>query len=1000
MRSFVLLLVYWLFFLQTGSAQQTQIKGKVLDSKQSPIAGATVSAKGGKIAVLTDENGEFNISVGSSAQQLTVSYVGYQTQTVRVSGNAVSVSMKATDNLLNEIVVTGYANRSQRNNSGSVAVVPMDEIRSTPVASFDQLLQGQTAGIDVKSGSGQPGASADILIRGRGSINGSVVPLYVVDGVEVRAQDFSTVNPADFESITILKDAASTAIYGSRGANGVIVITTRKGRNGATRYGYNLQVGNAQMPKNKLILMNAQQKVFFEDSIAGNPWGWTPEQFDSLKNINTDWNDYVFKRGSTLSHELYASGGNEKTTFYTSFNYLDQKGTVLNTFLKRYTGRLNMAHTDGNLKIGVNLGGGWSQQQNTFEGDQSVGSPLNTVIWALPYETPYTSTGAYTNSVQFPFWINPVEDLKVNPRTNWELKLTGSAYLEYKIPRLNNLTYRLNMGGDYSQVEAFNIINNGSQSANQSDAFGTSYAANGQVRRSLDRRFIYTVTNSLNYKTFLDKGKQHALGASVYMEFLRDKGRNFDYTGYGLLLPFQNEAGLVAGTSTNGFIPTVGGGFPQNSSLLSYFGTLDYGFKDRYYLTLSARTDGSSKLSPDNRWTQYGSAGASWIVSDESFFSSQIVNLLKLKASYGSVGNQNGIGQFPYLQQFDRSTYSGKGTLEISTLGNPQLTWEKRTTTNIGVDAAFVNNRITLSLEVYRSLTSGLYFSPFVPSTSGGNGNILANSGNMENKGIEIMLGFKIIDNKAIRWTLNGNFSYNKNTIKKLPNNQSLIIAPNGLQVLQVGKPVNSFYLVRFAGVDPETGSSLYYTADGKTTTTDFSTDNRVVLGSSDAPYNGGIRNVIAVKGFELSAYLTYSFGNYIFNNAIYNVQYGGYSTSGFSAEALNAWTTPGQKTNFPIITENTQSNTTRFLENDNFWRLRNISLSYGLPETVCKKLKLQALRVFFQGQNLYTHTKFRGWDPEVSSVQDPDGGTGNYTVAGSQYPTLKTLTFGLNLGF
>lgn len=803
-----------------------------------------------------------------------------------------------------------------------------------------------------------------------------------------------------------MKDAASTAIYGSRGANGVIVITTRKGKSGKTKFSYDVQYGQSTIPKNHLILMNTPQKIDFEKNIAGNPYGWTQSGFDSLSKINTNWDNYVFRKAPTQSHQLSMSGGNEKTTFYASLAYLDQEGTLIHTGLNRYNGRLNIAHSEKNLKVGINMSGGWSKFIGSYEGDQSIGSPLNTVIWALPYETPFTSTGAYTNSIQFPYWINPVEGLTVNPQTSWQLKLTGNAYLEYNIPGINNLTYRINAGGDYSQFETFNIINNGSQSADQNAAFGNAYEGNGQVTRALDRRFRYTITNSLTYKSYIDKEKDHSLSASIYTEFVKNQGRNFGYTGYGLLLPFNNEAGLVAGTSSNNFIPIVNGGFPENSALLSYFSAVDYGYKNRYFISLTGRTDGSSRLSPQNRWTQYGSVGASWILSDENFFKADFISLLKLKVSIGSVGNassgsgvttQNGLGEFPYLQQYGRGNYAGQGTLQIGRLGNTNLTWEKRRTENIGLDAAFFQSRIRTSIEVYKSLTTGLYFSPFVPSTSGGNGTILSNNGSMENKGVELSLGISIIDRKNFKWSIDANYAYNKNTIKSLPNNQDLQINPNGIQVLQIGKPLNSFYLVRYAGVDPATGSSLYYTKDGKSTTDMFSTGNRVTLGTSDAPYNGGFTNTFRYKGFELQAFITVSWGNYIFNYARWNVEYGGYSTSGFAAAALNAWTTPGQKTDFPIITENTQLNTTRYLEKDDFWRLRNVMLSYNLPKSFCEKAKLQALRIFIQGQNLFTHFTFQGWDPEVSPIQDPNR-ISSSTVLGSQYPALKTLTVGLNL--
>jgi len=699
------------------------------------------------------------------------------------------------------------------------------------------------------------------------------------------------------------------------------------------------------------------------------------------------------------SHQISASGGTDKTTFYSSLAMLDQEGVTVFTGLKRYTGRINVAHSDQAYKFGVNLSGGWSNFRGTAEGNQSIGAPLNTVLWALPYEPVYQTDGSYTNSVQFPFWLNPIEELKENADDSWQLKSTGNVYAEINLPWIKNLTYRINAGGDFSQFETFAITKRGTQSAQQNVAFGQAFRGEGEIGRSYDRRFRYTITNSLTYRTFLDNNNQHSLTTSVYTEYLRNRGRNFNFTGYGLLLPFDNEAGLVTGTASNGYIPVVGGGFPENSSLMSYFGTADYGFKNRYFLSLSGRTDGSSRLSTDNRWTQYGSVGASWVVSDESFFQTKAINFLKLRASYGSVGNQNGIGEFPYIQQYSRGTYGGQGTLQITRLGNTDLTWERRRTANLGLDFEVLKNRLRGSVEVYNSLTKGLYFQPTIPGTSGGNGTILANNGSMANKGVELNLSFSILNNKDYRWTIDANYAYNKNEIKSLPDGQNFQLF-RSFQALQVGKPLNSFYLVRFNGVNPQNGNSQYLEADGKTITELYDANDRVVLGPSDAPHNGGLTNTFNYKGLELSTFFVFNYGNYVYNNARYNIEFYQYTTSGFSRNGLRAWTAPGQVTDFPRIDEATESQTTRFLEKGDFIRLRNVMLSYSLPKTITGKLKVQGARFFIQGQNLYTWHKFQGWDPEVSSINDADGSGANASVSGAQYPSLRSVNFGLNLNF
>ena len=986
--------------INTLLAQTKNVTGKVTDDTNgSGLVGVSIKLKDGNTLGITGKEGDFSITVPANAKLMVFSSVGYDETEVAIGTGNLAVKLAKGNKLLTEVVITtGYGTRSKRANAGSVNVISFDDIKTQPNASFDQLLQGQAPGLNVKTGSGQPGRSADVVIRGKGSINGSTSPLYILDGIEIRDADFSSMNQNDFESISILKDAASTGLYGSRGANGVIVITSKKGRAGKIRFAYDAQMGAAQLPKNQLLLMNTQEKLDFETKVAGNPWGYSDQEVADLRKIDVNWNDFIFRKAKMQSHQLSASGGTEKTTFYTSLGYYNEEGVTIETGLKKYTGRLNVAHTDNNIKIGVNLAGGWSNYNGTSEGNTSVGAPLNTVIWALPYETPYTSTGGYTNSVQFPYWLNPIEDLRLNKNNSAQLKSSGNIYLEYKLPWVKNLTYKINTGGDYSQFEGFSIIQNGTQSANQNDEFGQAYRRNGEVSRSMDRRFRYTVTNSLNYKTALDKNGNHTLSATGFFEFIRRQGRSFNYTGYGLLNPFPNEAGLVAGTVSNEFIPIVGGGYPENSALISYFGSADYAFKNKYFISLMARTDGSSKLSPGNKWTQYGSVGASWIVSEEKFFRLNAINYLKMRASYGSVGNQNGIGEFPYLQQYGKGTFAGAGTLQISRLRNDNLTWEKRNTANIGLDAELFKSKVRVTVEVYQSITKDLYFSPFVPSTSGGNGNILSNNGSMENKGIEVSFGVKIIDTKSFKLSVDANYAYNKNTILALPDNQDFQLYKS-FQALKVGQPFNSFYLVKYAGVNPANGASQYFKKDGKTITEEYDANDAVVFGTSDAPHNAGVTVTANFKGIELSAFGIVSVGNYIYNNARTNVENPGYASSGFAKNGVNAWTTAGQVTNFPSLSDPFFSQTTRFLEKGDFFRLRNVQLSYSLPKSLINKLTIQGVRMFVQGQNLYTKFNFQGWDPEVSTVSSGDSNS-NADVSGAQYPTLKRVTFGFNVTF
>ncbi len=979
-------------------AQDITITGKVTSASDNlPLPGVSVTVKGGSIlGTQTDEQGNYKIVVPTVSKTLLFRYIGFKEVEMPIT-TIVNVKLVEDEKALSEVVVTGYAPKSKREFSGAVSTVSIESSMSQANGSFDQLLQGQAAGLNVKTGSGQPGRSADVVIRGRGSINGSISPLYILDGVQISAGDFSSMNQNDFETITILKDAASTAIYGSRGANGVIVITTKKGKSGNLKFSYDMQVGNAKLPENRLKFMNSQEKLDFEINLAGNPYGWSPAEVTELRKVSTNWNDFVFQDGLTQSHQVSASGGNDKTTFYSSLGYYDEKGVVIETGLKKYNTRLNVTHKEKNVTIGANMALGYSEFIGTSEGNQGVGSPLNTVIWALPYESPYTTSGAYTNSVQFPYWINPIEDLKENKRSNSQIKGNFNTYLTYNLPWIKGLSYKINGGIDFSQVETFNIINNGTQSAKQSIAFGSTFRGQGQVDRGSNRNYIFTATNSLNYTTFLDAKNDHKLNTSLATEIVRAKARSFDYTGYGLLLPFRNEAGLVAGTPENGYIPVVGGGFPNDNAISSFFGTADYSYKNKYFLSFVGRRDGSSRLSEEGRFINYGSVGGSWIVSDENFMKAlPAINYLKLRVGYGTAGNQDGIGNFPYIQQYSRGTYSGQGSLQINRLGNSELTWERKRTANIGLDAEFFSSRITTSLEYYNSLTKGLFFNRFVPGTSGGNGTILSNVGELENKGIEATIGVKVIDRTDFKFSINANYAYNLSNVKSLPDNQDLQLF-NDFQVLKVGKPLNSFYLVPFVGVDPATGKSQYRALDGSITTK-YDPNDSQVLGTSDAPHNAGLNFNFSYKGIELAVFGVYSFGNYIYNNARVNVENSGFTTSGFSRNALNAWTTPGQITDFPSLSEVTQTRTTRFLEKGDFFRLRNVQLAYNIPKSLTSKLNVQGIRLFLQGQNLYTATKFQGWDPEVSGISDSSGA--GASVSGAQYPSIKRVTFGLNFSF
>ena len=964
-------------------AQSHTVTGRITDERGDPVPFASIKLKGSRSGIAADVSGNFSI-VAKAGDILVISGTGLVEKEVAVGqDNVLNIPLQRNQSSLTEVFVTGYNTKSKRSSPGSATSVTIDDIRTQPIASFDQLLQGQAPGINVVTGSGQPGRAADVTIRGRGSISGSTQPLYIVDGIEINAQDFSTINQGDFESVTVLKDAAAASIYGSRAAGGVIVVTTRRGRIGPTRFTYDMQYGQSEWPRSKLKLMNTNQKLDYELE-NGNPNGWTPAEMDSLRNIQTDWEKVFFRTGITQQHQLSASGGNDKTRFYASIAYLNQTGVVQATALKRYTGRINVETGNDNLRVGMNTSFGYSIFNSTQEGNQTVSSPLNGIRWSLPYFTPYDKDGDYLEDPTPSGQPNPLQELLENKRRFPQWKAIGNVFAEYKLPFYPAITLRTNWGLDYTQNET-EIYNKRTTNAGQVATGGQ-----GSLNRAFDRNLRYIGTNSITFRKSFNG--EHDLTVSAYQEYLSEQFRQFSFTGYGLTLPFPNESGITNGTRDNGFIPRVGGTGTQNR-LVSYFGELDYGFRNRYFLHAGYRRDGSSKFGANNKWADFYNAGASWILSEEAFMEAWrgTVDMLKLKASYGTVGNQDGIADFASRAQLSRSSYAGTTGLFLTDPGNPDLRWETRKTANVGIEFGLFKNRVGGSVEYYYSNTTDLFYRRAVSGTSGF-ATVLANAGKLRNQGIEVSLRVQPVKTTNFSWNVEGNFTYNKNTILELgPEGEDNV--QNGVTVLKIGKPLNTLWLVKYAGVDPANGDPLYLDKDGKTTNI-YDPGNNAYLGTSDAPYFGGITNTLNYKGVELQVFWIYSLGNEIYNNDRLNVEYPGYTASQLSTDLLREWRNPGDITDVPRADPSVYflDATTRFVENGSFWRLRNIQLSYNLSRKLLQRLKTNNVRVFVQGQNLFTITKYRGYDPEVTG--------GGSLDAGAKYPTLKTITAGINLQF
>ena len=601
MKNLTLVIIMISSFLY-ADAQRNNVTGTVTDAQDgSPLPGVSISINGSKTGTATNAAGKYSIQAPDNAL-LLFTRIGYTDISVNTGTNTViDISMQLIRKNLQEVVVTGYNTQTRRQSTASISRVSGDDVKSQPIGSFEQMLQGKAPGILIQSQSGQPGSPATVTIRGKGSVLGSTDPLYILDGVQITAADFQSINPSDIETYNVLKDATGTAQYGSRGANGVIVITTKRGANQKTKINYDIQYGIAELPTNKLQLMNSAEKIDYElnyDRPDGmNPFGWTPEEADSLSKINANLKDALFRRSTTIQHQLSLAGGNDRTKFFASGSIFNQEGLVISTGLKRLTGRINLDHTLGNFKIGVNTFIGSSKFTNTNENDQFIGSPLNAIRWANPYVTPYLPDGSYNElDLLLQGQPNAVKELLENPGSNKQLKLVGGLTVEYRFPTIKGLSARTNIGIDYTENENQQYFDRSTYQGSQQTGGRGSF---GQNSTKTNRQ---TITTSVNYTKQI---RDNRFNISLFNEVVKRKFSGFGFTGFGLIGPFKNGAGITPGTSSNGFIPVVTSTETENA-ILSYFTIGDYSYKNKYFLSGTVRRDGSSSLADDNKWTTFG----------------------------------------------------------------------------------------------------------------------------------------------------------------------------------------------------------------------------------------------------------------------------------------------------------------------------------------------------------------------------------------------------------
>lgn len=1036
MKKLILSLFVLVMVATNAIAQDRTITGTVISQENEPLPGVTIKANGGKGTVVTNAMGKYSIPVGSATTTLTFSYLGMIEQVKTLgSSNVVNVTMVADSKLLAEVVVTGYSNIKKSEFTGAATVLAADVVENRPVGSFTQLLQGRAPGLLANSGSGQPGANATITIRGIKSISGAgAQPLYVIDGVPTSAGDFSSLNPNDFETITVLKDANAAAMYGSRAGTGAIVITTKQGKNGTSQIGVRAQTGITAPPDfSRLNLMNTSEFLAYEEYVGmatgssnaafGVPgWVWSRKnpananataaqlavfdrKLDSVRNINTDITDLLFRTGVSQTYEVDASGGNDNTRYFASLGTFDQDGIDKTSSLQRYSARLNLNHTKNKFKMQWNTTLGYSISKGAV-GDlygNSTLNPFQMIYRAKPYDNPYLPDGTLNfgggaTLLNIKTLANLLESNMATRDATKRMKLNSGLTLSYEI--LPNLILKNTSGIDVSNALATTYINPNSFRGSLQQ-FQSGYASEGNT---INSQLINTTALNYSYN-ITDK---HKLGAGAYFEAVRvyQKGMGFLLYNLNKSLPWTGQGAAA--------LPTAGAAtYPQNSSsassgygIRSFFGSLNYTFDDKFNANVNIRRDGTSRIiNPENREIISWSAGAAWNIINHSFMKNQTwLTDLKLRGSFGIVPNIGSIATGGYgisnsgvtnyasaqIPAFGTTSYPGSTIqgLQPTTPGNANLRIENVEKLNIGIDVAALKNRIRLSVDAYEEKTKDLFVSQPLSATTGF-GTLSINAGQMSNKGLEFDLKIDVLKANKFGVTVGMNHAININNIDDLGLVNEYFL---GTFVIRKGLPYGSHYNPTYLGADPATGRPTYKTDNG--TTFDIAQAGRYATTGTYLPKHvGGFNLDLNYKGFYTSALFSYQFDVNRSNNTRNWITDG---TTGFasavnqSRELLtNAWQQPGDQKFFPSP-RYSKGFTSSDIEDAKFLRFRSLDFGYMIPEIRANgKAFVKNARIYANFQNLAIWSPWTGVDPED-----------NNNISLVEYPNPKMVVFGLDFKF
>ena len=957
-----------------------RVTGQIISADDNqPVIGVSIIEKGTTNGVITDVDGNYSIMVTKSPTSLQFSYIGMKTvEKEFTAATRFDLKMESSAEMVDEVVVVAYGVRKKGTTTGSMSVVKDKIMEAVPTPSFDQALQGQASGLQVLSSSGEPGAVANFKIRGINSINAGTEPLFILDGVAVSSEDFSAINPSDIESVSVLKDASSTSIYGARAANGVIVITTKRGRVGDNgKIAVRAQYGVSSLAYGKWDVMNTTERLNYEEEIGLRKAGSYDREL--LERTNIDWRDVVYNDAASFySTEIQTSGATQGGfNYFISGNIFSQDGIAVGSSYDRYTFRANLEAKINNwFKVGSNATFAYEKISEAQEGEYTTSTPISASRLMLPYWNPYKEDGSWASAADGSWTgsnVNPMEWQTTNWNDTNKWKVIATAFAELR--PLPGLTLRTLGGIDFLDM----------RSNNETSPDFVGNQGEGAIGRGFSRATNLTWTNTISY--LFDIKDDHHFNVLLGQEAVDNQSDAFSVIGRG-----QTNSYLVnLSAATRADIPTDS---RSGSTYLSFFGRAEYNYLGKYFVDLSARRDASSRFGTNSRWANFWSVGTMWNAKAESFLENvSWLDNAQLLASIGTSGNSS-IPDYDHLALVAGGPIYGLEGQVLPGLapyskGNEDLTWEKTTILNITMKLGFLN-RFNLTAEFYNKYTSDMLMAVPV-SVVGGYSTRWSNMGAMVNRGVDLDLNVNVLKFKDFLWTVSANASYNKNEIKELyEGRDEYELSTTGL-FLKKGHSFGEFYTNRFAGVNPANGDALWYDKNGNLTNECLDEDKVLVGKSYIAPWQGGFGTSLSWKGLTVSTQFSWVADRWMMNNDRYfNESNGTFVNYNQSKKMLyDRWKKPGDVATVPRYGIAAQLDS-RFLEDASFLRWKNLMVSYTLPANLLAPLKVvENIRVYAQGQNLLTFTKFQGMDPESSM-----------NIYAAQYPISRQFSIGLEIGF